>query len=242
MLRPDYILMDIRLPGLRSRVTKWLKENRSSKAIPVVAVTAFAMKGDGRIRRGGCEAYQPKPISVGSSSRPSGTSRFRRGSASILTCGQNPEPSMSHSTRVCVDHSLFFIHNLVLISEAVALRCGRGKAPGPARVGPRGIASSPIRLITLRNAQVRRISWVVEFGRFRGGTAAPHDAAPDQPHRLIANFRACPIRVRKLSRTSESRNTSNFMILVRSLDLKFLKEWAAAMTGTLNPPHEAAKF
>jgi two-component system cell cycle response regulator DivK len=46
-------------------VTKWLKEDDELRAIPVVAVTAFAMKGDEeRIRQGGCEAYLSKPISV----------------------------------------------------------------------------------------------------------------------------------------------------------------------------------
>jgi len=46
-------------------VTKWLKEDPKLKVIPVVAVTAFAMKGDEkRIREGGCEAYLLKPIPV----------------------------------------------------------------------------------------------------------------------------------------------------------------------------------
>jgi DNA-binding NarL/FixJ family response regulator len=46
-------------------VTKWLKEDPELKGIPVVAVTAFAMKGDEeRIREGGCEAYLSKPIPV----------------------------------------------------------------------------------------------------------------------------------------------------------------------------------
>ncbi|MEE8293543.1 MAG: response regulator, partial [Kiloniellales bacterium] len=46
-------------------VTKWLKEDESLKTIPVIAVTAFAMKGDEeKIREGGCEAYIAKPISV----------------------------------------------------------------------------------------------------------------------------------------------------------------------------------
>jgi two-component system cell cycle response regulator DivK len=46
-------------------VTKWLKEDDDLRAIPIVAVTAFAMKGDEeRIRSGGCEAYVSKPISV----------------------------------------------------------------------------------------------------------------------------------------------------------------------------------
>src|SRR5881296_2024081 len=64
--RPDLILMDIQLPEVSGlEVTKWLKEDDSLKSIPVVAVTAFAMKGDEeKIREGGCEAYIAKPISV----------------------------------------------------------------------------------------------------------------------------------------------------------------------------------
>src|SRR5262249_53010347 len=65
--RPDLILMDIQLPEVSGlEVTKWLKDDPELKAIPVVAVTAFAMKGDEeRILEGGCEAYLSKPISVG---------------------------------------------------------------------------------------------------------------------------------------------------------------------------------
>lgn len=64
--RPDLILMDIQLPEVSGlEVTKWLKEDDELRAIPVIAVTAFAMKGDEeRIRQGGCEAYISKPISV----------------------------------------------------------------------------------------------------------------------------------------------------------------------------------
>lgn len=64
---PDLILMDIQLPEVSGlEVTKWLKEDEDLKSIPVVAVTAFAMKGDEeKIRQGGCEAYIAKPISVG---------------------------------------------------------------------------------------------------------------------------------------------------------------------------------
>ena len=64
---PDLILMDIQLPEVSGlEVTKWLKEDESLCNIPVIAVTAFAMKGDEeRIREGGCEAYISKPISVG---------------------------------------------------------------------------------------------------------------------------------------------------------------------------------
>src|SRR5215470_17467302 len=64
--RPDLILMDIQLPEVSGlEVTKWLKDDELLCDIPVIAVTAFAMKGDEeRIRRGGCEAYISKPISI----------------------------------------------------------------------------------------------------------------------------------------------------------------------------------
>ncbi len=64
--KPDLILMDIQLPEVSGlEVTKWLKEDEKLKSIPVIAVTAFAMKGDEeKIREGGCEAYIAKPISV----------------------------------------------------------------------------------------------------------------------------------------------------------------------------------
>src|SRR3569833_2043843 len=56
---PDLILMDIQLPedsGLV--VTKWLKEDDDLQAIPVIAVTAIAMKGDEeRILQGVCDWY-----------------------------------------------------------------------------------------------------------------------------------------------------------------------------------------
>jgi two-component system, cell cycle response regulator DivK len=66
--QPDLILMDIQLPEVSGlEVTKWLKEDDKLHRIPVIAVTAFAMKGDEeRIRQGGCEAYISKPISVAS--------------------------------------------------------------------------------------------------------------------------------------------------------------------------------
>ncbi|MEM1370697.1 MAG: response regulator [Pseudomonadota bacterium] len=64
--RPNLILMDIQLPEVSGlEVTKWLKEDDELREIPVVAVTAFAMKGDEeRIRSGGCEAYISKPIAI----------------------------------------------------------------------------------------------------------------------------------------------------------------------------------
>ncbi len=63
---PDLILMDIQLPEVSGlEVTKWLKEEDDLRHIPVIAVTAFAMKGDEeKIRDGGCEDYIAKPISV----------------------------------------------------------------------------------------------------------------------------------------------------------------------------------
>ena len=64
--RPDLVLMDIQLPEVSGlEVTKWIKEDDELKSIPVIAVTAFAMKGDEeKIRQGGCEACIAKPISV----------------------------------------------------------------------------------------------------------------------------------------------------------------------------------
>jgi two-component system cell cycle response regulator DivK len=64
--RPDLILMDIQLPKVSGlEVTKWIKSDPELRQIPVVAVTAFAMRGDEeRILQGGCEAYLSKPISI----------------------------------------------------------------------------------------------------------------------------------------------------------------------------------
>jgi two-component system cell cycle response regulator DivK len=64
--RPDLVLMDIQLPEVSGlEVVRWLKDDDELRAIPIIAVTAFAMKGDEeRIRSGGCEAYISKPISV----------------------------------------------------------------------------------------------------------------------------------------------------------------------------------
>lgn len=65
---PDLIVMDIQLPEMSGLdVTKVIKADSDLKHIPVVAVTAFAMKGDEEeILRGGCEGYVAKPISVAS--------------------------------------------------------------------------------------------------------------------------------------------------------------------------------
>jgi two-component system, cell cycle response regulator DivK len=64
--RPDLILMDIQLPEVSGlQVTRWIKQDEELRTIPIIAVTAFAMKGDEeKMRDGGCEAYIAKPISV----------------------------------------------------------------------------------------------------------------------------------------------------------------------------------
>ncbi len=64
--KPDLIIMDIQLPEVSGlEVTRWLKSDEELRGIPVIAITAFAMKGDEeKIRQGGCEAYLSKPISV----------------------------------------------------------------------------------------------------------------------------------------------------------------------------------
>jgi two-component system cell cycle response regulator DivK len=63
---PDLILMDIQLPEVSGiEITGWLKADAELKSIPVIAVTAFAMRGDEeKIRSGGCDDYLSKPIAV----------------------------------------------------------------------------------------------------------------------------------------------------------------------------------
>jgi len=64
--RPDLILMDIQLPEISGlQVTQEIKQDATLADIPIIAITAFAMKGDEeRIRAGGCMDYIAKPISV----------------------------------------------------------------------------------------------------------------------------------------------------------------------------------
>jgi two-component system cell cycle response regulator DivK len=61
---PDLILMDIQLPGMDGlAATGILKRDDATRAIPVIALTALAMKGDeARIRAAGCAAYIAKPM------------------------------------------------------------------------------------------------------------------------------------------------------------------------------------
>ena len=62
--QPDLILMDIQLPGMDGlEATALLKADETTRAIPVIALTALAMKGDeARIRAAGCDAYIAKPL------------------------------------------------------------------------------------------------------------------------------------------------------------------------------------
>jgi two-component system cell cycle response regulator DivK len=61
---PNLILMDIQLPGMDGlEATARLKEDATTRAIPVIALTALAMKGDEeRIRAAGCDGYIAKPM------------------------------------------------------------------------------------------------------------------------------------------------------------------------------------
>ena len=64
--RPDLVLMDIQLPNISGlEVIRQLKGDDDTAHIPVIAVTAFAMKGDEeKFSDGGCDGYIAKPISV----------------------------------------------------------------------------------------------------------------------------------------------------------------------------------
>ena len=62
--QPNLILMDIQLPGMDGlEATRLLKQDDATRAIPVIALTALAMKGDEeRIRAAGCDGYIAKPL------------------------------------------------------------------------------------------------------------------------------------------------------------------------------------
>lgn len=62
--KPDLILIDIQLPGMDGlEATRILKRRDATAAIPVIALTALAMKGDEeRIRAAGCDSYIAKPM------------------------------------------------------------------------------------------------------------------------------------------------------------------------------------
>lgn len=65
---PDLIIMDIQLPEVSGLdITRWLKDDKKVAHIPVLAVTAFAMRADEqRVREAGCEGYLSKPIQIAS--------------------------------------------------------------------------------------------------------------------------------------------------------------------------------
>jgi CheY-like chemotaxis protein len=64
--RPDLILMDIQLPGVDGlELTRRLKADAATQHIVILALTAYAMKGDEeRMRAAGCDGYIAKPIDV----------------------------------------------------------------------------------------------------------------------------------------------------------------------------------
>ena len=66
--KPDLIVMDIQLPEVSGLdITRWLKDDDELRDIPVLAVTAFAMRADEqRVREAGCEGYLSKPIQIAS--------------------------------------------------------------------------------------------------------------------------------------------------------------------------------
>ena len=61
---PNLVLMDLQLPGMDGlQATALLKQDPTTRAIPVIALTALAMKGDeARIRAAGCDGYIAKPM------------------------------------------------------------------------------------------------------------------------------------------------------------------------------------
>ena len=63
--RPDLILMDIQLPGIDGyEVTRRIKADSALAAIPIIAVTSYALAGDdGKARAAGCDDYVAKPFS-----------------------------------------------------------------------------------------------------------------------------------------------------------------------------------
>lgn len=63
---PDLIIMDIQLPVVSGLdITRWLKDDPDLAHIPILAVTAFAMRADEqKVREAGCEGYLSKPIQM----------------------------------------------------------------------------------------------------------------------------------------------------------------------------------
>ncbi|MFC7290130.1 response regulator [Hirschia litorea] len=67
-IHPDLIIMDIQLPDVSGLdLARWIKDDESVRDIPILAVTAFAMRQDEEdVLEAGCEAYMTKPIQMGS--------------------------------------------------------------------------------------------------------------------------------------------------------------------------------
>ncbi len=63
---PDLIIMDIHLPEVSGLdLTLWIKDDTALAHIPVLAVTAFAMRSDEeKVRQAGCDGYLSKPIQI----------------------------------------------------------------------------------------------------------------------------------------------------------------------------------
>jgi two-component system cell cycle response regulator DivK len=63
---PDLIIMDIQLPGMSGlEVTHNLKTDDATRGIPIIATTAFALRGDEeKILASGCDGYMAKPIAI----------------------------------------------------------------------------------------------------------------------------------------------------------------------------------
>lgn len=63
---PDLIIMDVQIPKMDGlEVTRKLRQMPAFRHVPVIAVTAYAMKGDEeKAREAGCDAYLPKPVNT----------------------------------------------------------------------------------------------------------------------------------------------------------------------------------
>ena len=64
--KPDLVLMDVQLPGMDGyEVTRKRRENPQTKELPIIAVTAYALKGDReKAMKAGCDGYMSKPINT----------------------------------------------------------------------------------------------------------------------------------------------------------------------------------
>jgi two-component system cell cycle response regulator DivK len=65
-VQPDLVIMDIQLPQVSGLdLARWIKDDDATRAVPIMAVTAFAMRQDEEeVKEAGCEAYMTKPIQI----------------------------------------------------------------------------------------------------------------------------------------------------------------------------------